>query len=299
MCLAWLTGDSWPGDLFTHFPLQYLVGSSLALLVLIFLRRWIFAAFALIVVLIQSIAMIIPFAGNVPKPKETSQGEVLLHMHNIQARNENCQELRESFAGVKADVVLVVELPRRTYECLRMKELGYSWELVKTREDSYGIGLFSKLPLDNPRVLTEYESLPTLAASIRVGESSVNFLGVHTLPPKSKEYWLSRNVQMRQLAKDLAGGQIFSDNGPVIVAGDFNTTPWSQPYKAFIKDSGVIDVRQRTGRLMPTWPSWAPGYLFQIPIDHIFLSPDLSLKWVEIGRAIGSDHLSMTAKISF
>jgi len=78
-------------------------------------------------------------------------------------------------------------------------------------------------------------------------------------------------------------GQI---KGPVIVAGDFNLTPWSYLFKKFKRQSNLNPV---TGK-HPTWPANRVN-LAQFPIDHIFVSSGIKARSVSAGPRVGSDHL--------
>ncbi|MEI7931473.1 MAG: endonuclease/exonuclease/phosphatase family protein [Alphaproteobacteria bacterium] len=82
------------------------------------------------------------------------------------------------------------------------------------------------------------------------------------------------------------------DSGNLIVAGDFNSTPWSV---AFHKQDRIIGLSRRTHAL-PTFPA----RLFQhktfkfpaplLPIDHIYAGKNWQTVKVERGPRLGSDH---------
>ena len=80
--------------------------------------------------------------------------------------------------------------------------------------------------------------------------------------------------------------------GPKLVMGDFNATPFSRILA--VVENGA-NLRRVT--FLPSWPATAG--LPQIAIDHIFISPGLTLlEAARIGEAAGSDHYPVTARIA-
>jgi hypothetical protein len=47
---------------------------------------------------------------------------------------------------------------------------------------------------------------------------------------------------------------------------------------------------------MPSWPAW-PIALPQVALDHIFVSPELTVSAAGTGPAVGSDHLPVWAQL--
>src|SRR5262245_42180380 len=113
----------------------------------------------------------------------------------------------------------------------------------------------------------------------------VTVLGTHLHRP-SRDPWLHEQ-QMRALVA-------FVDRmpGPVILAGDLNTTPWSKSYRMLRRVAGLVPA----STLRPTWPAW-PLAFPQVALDHIFVSPDLAIIAAGTGPAVGSDHLPIWAVI--
>jgi endonuclease/exonuclease/phosphatase (EEP) superfamily protein YafD len=92
-----------------------------------------------------------------------------------------------------------------------------------------------------------------------------------------------RNVYLERVASHCARIE-----GPLLLAGDFNLTPWSPFYSDFIRATGLVNAAR--GRLA-TWPAWL-GPL-GIPIDHALLRGSLSLVRIASGPDLGSDHLPL------
>lgn len=87
--------------------------------------------------------------------------------------------------------------------------------------------------------------------------------------------------------------------GPVVLAGDFNATPWSRAYRqltAQLSDARAV-ARSRVGRA--TFPSRCPV----LRLDHVFVGPGLRVDQVAVLRdgaaRCASDHRPLLATLDF
>ena len=106
--------------------------------------------------------------------------------------------------------------------------------------------------------------------------------GTHPLPPGGGDYWRWRNGQLAELATFIQGL-----DGPVVVLGDLNVTPWSHYFRTFARDAQLRDGGKGFG-LQISWPTYFPP--LGIPIDHCLVSPQVDVHDRRTGPAIGSDH---------
>ena len=74
--------------------------------------------------------------------------------------------------------------------------------------------------------------------------------------------------------------------GEFLVIGDFNTVPWDNQLSKFKKKTRLVDSRKK---LTPTYPSWGPKYIAQIPIDYIFHSKGIRCESLD-SITLTSDH---------
>jgi hypothetical protein len=81
-------------------------------------------------------------------------------------------------------------------------------------------------------------------------------------------------------------------DGPLVLAGDLNTSPWSNAFRKLRATTGLAPA----SILMPTWPAW-PLALPQVALDHILVSGELAVAAAGTGPAVGSDHLPVWAQI--
>ncbi|MFT4251298.1 MAG: endonuclease/exonuclease/phosphatase family protein [Caulobacter sp.] len=104
----------------------------------------------------------------------------------------------------------------------------------------------------------------------------------------------AQQAQARQLADFL--GRF--DKSSTIVAGDFNSTPWSWSLR---RQDRMFGLERRTLAL-PTWPAAgglrvgeAPFPL--LPIDHLYAGSRWKTVGVRRGPSIGSDHLPVVVTL--
>jgi endonuclease/exonuclease/phosphatase (EEP) superfamily protein YafD len=114
---------------------------------------------------------------------------------------------------------------------------------------------------------------------------SLTIIGTHLRNP-TLDPWL-HHEQVDALAEFVR-----SIDGPLVLTGDLNTTPWSNAFRLLRADADLSPARL----LMPTWPAW-PVALPQIALDHIFVSADLVVTAAGTGPAVGSDHLPVWAHL--
>ena len=114
--------------------------------------------------------------------------------------------------------------------------------------------------------------------------------GVHpTSPLPSEADGRARNRELEHIAEVAR-----ATGPPLIVAGDFNTTPWSPHFADLLAAAGLRNAADGHGYL-GTWPPWFwPGL---IPIDHVLLKGPLAVTTLRRGPQIGSDHFPIIADL--
>ena len=262
---------------------------SLLLLILAFVRKKNATAVFSTLFLLLNAALVFgvyTYRSETVDKKATHTHRALLF--NINSNNAQLPEIRAFIQKNEPDVVVLLELTKKALDVLALKELGYLYDVQQTRNDNFGIGLFSKRPITESKVVVFGDrSVPSVAATIDFGSSTITIIGSHPLPPIGWEYSQARNLQLSHLARFVSDHQ----SRPIIVMMDMNATPWSHVFHEFEKESGLRDSRKGFG-IHATWPSWMP--FFTIPIDHIFVSSELVVVSRTVGPAIGSDHYPVT-----
>ena len=189
------------------------------------------------------------------------------------------------------DILVFPEFMKRWDIALEVIEDRYPYKLRDGITDKlYGVAVYSRIPMevvevDVPPVMN-YRYIVSVVGGVEWNGERVHLVSIHprsiNIPQR-----VDHIPQMRAL-NDL----LQSLPRPVILAGDFNSTPWSPNMNDIIENNGLIDIRQGHG-LQPTWPVYVPI----LPIDGALISDDLNVTHLEVGPNIKSDHYPLLVEI--
>lgn len=204
-------------------------------------------------------------------------GQIRVMTFNTWQRNHDVAAIAREIRREKPDVVGMMEFGPSKRKLMRLlsKEYPYHGDCISSSH-CY-LGFLSRWPIEKVSGRSMWAGPPYLHAIVRAPSGPLHVYVVHTL----RFPWLGSQLNQIKALAHLVG----KVKGPVIVMGDFNTTPFSVMMRTFIKRTKLT---RRT--FVPSWPAWA-GPLPQLAIDHIFASPDLrTVSGPFIGRNAGSDH---------
>ena len=182
------------------------------------------------------------------------------------------------------------ELIRR----LELGEDGYPHRVVATDPYVYdqgvtreAIAVLSRWPIIESRRLNERTlGWQVVLARIQAeGGQTPWIIAVHPPSPVFAENLPVRDRILEELAE-----VVRTLDGPVIIAGDFNTTPYAPVFQQFVGSAGVATF----GRFPSTFPS-ALGAV-GLPIDHVMVR-DAQLLRLQALTPTGSDHRPLAATI--
>ncbi len=282
--------QSWRFELFCHFRVQYFWALAMSAGVLLLLRRWIWAT-AAVALAAANLAVIVPLYFG---PEEVPGGgaPVRLLSLNVHAANRNFQPTLELIRRENPDVIFLMEFTPAWADAMRVldQEYPYSKELPSRATD--GVALFSRYPIADLEVKRDPGiRLPTFIAGIDMPQGRMTLLATHPASPGSPEHFEARNIQLAEVAEWAA-----ERSGPVVLAGDLNTTSWSPYFADLLEVSGLRDSRMGYG-VEPTWP-WFPLPL-RIPLDHCLVSPEVRIENRRVGPPVGSDHRPLLVDFSY
>ena len=109
--------------------------------------------------------------------------------------------------------------------------------------------------------------------------------GIHSRTPTSGEGAASQEIYFHWLAEQVSKAR--DSQMPLIITGDFNSTPWSQGFQRFTAACPPLMDTSRGVLFGATWSVLRPQRLL---IDHAFVSPEWQLINREVGPDAGSDH---------
>jgi endonuclease/exonuclease/phosphatase (EEP) superfamily protein YafD len=278
--LGFLGRLHWVLDLFSHFRAQYAASLLLCGLAFLLLRHWKSATVSLLAGVVV-LATFLPIQQAFPP--DLGVLRLKLISYNVNTANPRHGDVLRFLEAENADVIFLMEVNEAWMQSLRALDGKYPHRLVSTREDNFGMALYSKQPFEGGKQAFGDYGLPW--ADITV--SGLRLLAVHPMPPSGAEHSEMRNQQLFEAATALKG------QPRAILCGDLNLTPYSPWFREILAHGELHNSS-------PPWsPTWMRHYpLFAIPIDHILLGPGLTLASRRVGPALGSDHNAVVAEIA-
>jgi endonuclease/exonuclease/phosphatase (EEP) superfamily protein YafD len=248
---------------------------------------------ALAIALALQLWRLLPFTPIWPNEvhwaKNVSAAVIGMVVANVRTDDPDAGALADFIAAQQPDLLLLLECDDKRLEQLKRRLADYPYSVFNSRDDSYGMALYSKLEFVQPHVrLLSGDETPSIHTGVRLKNGDLfRVHGLHPPPPAPQ----GRDAELL-----IVGRELTHDVLPCIVAGDLNDVPWSDTARLFRHVSGLLDPR--IGRSpLPTFP--VHFSLLRFPLDHVFLSPEFRL--IEFGRGpdVGSDHFPLFVKVSY
>lgn len=285
------------------FRAFYLV-SSLVLLILV-LMYLPFSIIKLILAIMLPVSLFVclrsisPYTIMYPKTIKDAKSEIgkniKLYIHNVYQFNGDYGEEIDTILEEAPDVILLLEINNSWDQALVRIQKKYKYEVKEVREDTYGIVMLSKIEPINAEVNHFVKtSIPSTEMLLDLDGNRVRILGIHPEPPIPGEVLTSipKDDELKSSARYLNS---LPDVEHKILIGDLNDVAWSRVSKKFKQMTGMKDVRVGRG-FFSTFPTYSP---VQIPLDHVFCTPEIEIVEFKTIENEGSDHhaVSVTFQI--
>jgi len=193
------------------------------------------------------------------------------------------ERVERYLATAPADVVVLSEFGAALRPMLARLRRTYPNQVDCAHEPACSLALLSRSPFAASGAARIASGKPAFVWARLPG--ALTIIGTHLHHP-TLDPWLHQ-AQVTALAQFVR-----HIDGPLVLAGDLNTSPWSNAFRLLRGATGLSPA----SLLMPSWPAW-PVALPQIALDHIFVSPDLGVTAAGTGPAVGSDHLPVWAHL--
>jgi endonuclease/exonuclease/phosphatase (EEP) superfamily protein YafD len=226
--------------------------------------------------------------------RPNDERSVSLLISNILQTNRESAKLRALIREHDPDIVLVVETDAWWEQQLAELECTHPHVVKQPQSNTYGMVLYSRLPLIEPRIkfLVE-QDVPSIHAGVKLpsGET-VTLRCLHPRPPAPGESTRSteRDAELLIVAKELEGHEL-----PSIVVGDLNDVAWSHTNALFQKISGLLDPRVGRGFYSTFNANWP---FIRFPLDHAFVSRQFHVKAFRVLPHVGSDHFPVFVSVT-
>ena len=211
---------------------------------------------------------------------------------NVLYRVDNDEQILAQIAKESPDIVFFQELTRARQGLLTRLQALYPWQISCAGAWRCDVAIVSRHRWTQAQAQPVGATMTKLAWA-RFGPEWGNTLvaSVHLKWPLVSD----QTAELQSVTSFLSG-----HGGPIIVAGDLNSAPWSAAVRSFTRDSHLNSA----GRFVPTWPRRTFGEgrscvlcVPQLQIDHVFVSRQFRVLAVRPGSDVGSDHLPLIAEL--
>lgn len=207
---------------------------------------------------------------------------------NVLYKNNSYGRMLQWVQSIKPDALVLVENTSAWDKAIGRFQQQLPHAVVVPADEGRGLAVYSRYPIERSEVLQFGDDRRTaIYCAMTVAGRTVNIVAAHPQSPLTSGHARDRDTYLADLTS-----YVRNLTGPLILVGDLNTTPWSHTFEDL-----VLSTRSTPAAYMPaTWPSYL-GRL-GIPIDHILVR-DLSIKSLQTGPRIGSDHFPLVGDIAF
>ncbi|MCB8949604.1 MAG: endonuclease/exonuclease/phosphatase family protein [Ardenticatenaceae bacterium] len=278
---AWLGFVHWAGDVLALFVPYWAGGTAVLLFIFLILRHRMGGVLAGIALLLN----LMPLVGYLPLSRSavaSQPADLRLMVYNIYYRNNDLDAIRAEVDAFDPDVIFLMEYSFAIQSQIEGQFADYPYQLIEPSRMTSGVALFSRVPIIASEVYRfEGTRIPIIEATFDVAGQPVTLVGGHPWPPV--DHWANLHaLQVADVRRVAEGAE-----RPLIVAGDFNSVPWSFELRQLQAAADVQDTRRGLGRLT----TWIGPSLIRLSLDHVFASEELVVQSYAQGQPGGSDHL--------
>jgi len=239
-------------------------------------------------------------AGLQPRPAAPISGTVTVMTHNVFGLNYEMAQVTAAIEAEDPDIIVLQEYFGEQATDLHPRLLATYPFFTRCRGGKRAnLGLYSRIPFeqvqDGACPNNAYVTNRTghiLARFQLPGDKAFSVLTTHMDWPLPVERQREQLASLSEVIADV--------EGPLIVAGDFNSTPWSYALRAFVSSNGLV---RETVNLV-TYPlrwhyfgAWRDTVPF-LPLDHVMTRGGVVVHELHAGQRTASDHLPVVFTFS-
>ncbi len=274
--LSWV--PVWPLALFEHFRVQMLLGGVVVVIACAAARsRWLDAA---TLATLLHLLWLLPDLSRSPRPLPRGGSDVRVLLLNVLSTNTHFEDVRRLIADTRPDIVALAEVRENWLRELAPALAEFPSRIEHPRTDNFGLALYARGPLAGGVETTGI--YPSIVATLTTGAGELAIVLTHPMPPFDGYFLRLLDRQFDDIA-----ARVRSLGPSVMILGDFNSTPWSRPFRRLVELTRFCDTRAGFG-LQASFPTaFAP---MRIPIDHALVTCNIGVRDRRIERDVGSDH---------
>lgn len=227
---------------------------------------------------------ILPIARN-------QKADLQLITFNVLTSNSRKSDVRDwllaSLWKDEPNLVVLLETDEKWVEELAQLERVLPYKYLNPRSDNFGIAVFSSVPIDGAEFSTLEETceVPEFTGRVKIGDKSLEVIGVHTLPPGPG------NIAIRNSCLKAIEELALAHGSPTVVTGDLNCAPLASCFPRKLHDAFPLLFRKHTWSVL--------GGVVSTALDHLLHTKGVFVMEATVGPDLGSDHRPIKAKIKF
>lgn len=283
----------WVFDIFAGYRFQLAVVALVLAAIALPTRHWIIATLSVMALVVNGVLVAPLYLDGQPSAAPAAPALTIEHL-NMQGTSNDPRPFVDSLAANPADVIVLLEPGGTWVKALGSADVGgyRSYPLKSGPGHEVDVILLARVPVAGLRRPADPAlPVPSVEFSVKLDGRDVEVLGMHTLSPKNGSRSMGRDRQLEAVASWTNSRQ-----GPAVVLGDLNSTPWSHAFRALIDATDLRNSQDGYG-FEPTWP--VQNWFMRVPIDQSLCTQDLTAVGRSLGSGFGSGHRSLTVRYAF
>ncbi len=292
-------------DLLNHAQILLLPGTLIGLVIVAALLRGTLRGVAMIVALVGFAAsanvMLPEFIGSMrERPAAPAEGTLTMMTHNLFGMNYEMEKVTAAIFAEDPDIIVLQEYFGEQATDLHPLLLAKYPFFVRCRGGKRAnLGLYARIPFEQ----VEDGACPNDAyGTTRTAHILATFRTEDGKPFSVITTHMDWPIPVARQREQLSALSEVVDkiDGPMILAGDFNSTPWSYALRDFVARNGLVRETMNLLTFPMSWHyfgAWRDTLPF-LPLDHVMTRGGIVVHEVHRGQATASDHLPVVVTFS-
>lgn len=288
LALASVEGDiGWLAEMCASLRCQIVVVLLISALPFLFTRSLRLVSLLLVILALANVALVSPI---LLPAKQKADAKDFLSFQVLQTNLENkkaYEEIVKQVQDLGPDIFCVENLDedssRRLNEQLPFYHRGGEFPDAK----GTGIGIFCNHPMSDMQVKkVGPDKLPVVMAKVKFEFGDCNIVALSAPAPADAASFKKRNAYL-----DAVGKEVSQLQGPVVVTGLFNVTPYGAAFANWIKTYNLIDGRVGNGFNPNLHFGPTDIVINRFPVDHFLVSQNIEVQKYSVKpNSLGGSH---------
>ena len=239
-----------------------------------------------------------------PRPPLPTDGRQVIKMmtHNLFGLNYDMQRVAGVVAEETPDIIALQEyFGEQSSELEPLLSAKYPYSVHCRGGKRANIALYSRLPFQQ---LDDHACPDDAYGTTRSGHIIVTFTladGTRFSVMTTHLDWPAPKIARQAGQFETIREAVSKIDTPLVLAGDFNSTPWSYTFRGFVSSAGLT----RQDHNVFTFPvrfyiarAWRDTWPPLLPLDHVMTKGPIEVHDLHAGPATGSDHLPLVFTFS-